>query len=90
MAETKIDSPPHVARARIDTIYQVAKSISIKTGGDQAECAFELVCAAILVLHEARPSALPAKMIAGITPQAAEAVEEWFAAELKKFRCKHG
>ena len=83
-------SPPDVARGRINALYKAARHLSIETGGDPAECAFELVCAAILILHEGRPSNTPARMIAGIAADAEACVEEWFADQLKQIRCKHG
>jgi hypothetical protein len=85
-----IESPPDVARARISAIHQAARKMCIATGGDPAECAFELVAAAILILHEARPTKKTSQMIAGIAPDAEAVVEEWFPEELKQFRCKHG
>jgi len=85
-----IDSPPEVARARIKAIRDAAKLLAINTGGDQAECMFELIAACVLICHEARPTSLPEDMIARVAPDAAACVEEWFADELKEFRCKNG
>ena len=87
---THVDSPPQIARARIKAIRDFGKEIAIKTGGDQAECMFELIAAAVMICQEARPNRLPAVMIADAAPSAAACVEEWFADELKNFRCKHG
>ena len=84
------NSAPQVAYARIKAIRDAAKLLAMKTGGDQAECIFELISAAVLICHEARPSALPSDMIARVAPDAAACVEEWFADELKEFRCKNG
>ena len=88
MADT--NTTPATARARIAAIHKAARELALQTGGDPAECAFELVCAAILVIHEARPAKLPADMIAGIAEGAAQTVEHWFPEELKKHRCRHG
>jgi hypothetical protein len=80
------NSTPEVAAARIIAIRDAARLLHIKTGGDQAECMFELLCAAILVCHEARPTKLPAEMLAEIAPHAAATVEHWFPDELKVMR----
>lgn len=85
-----ISSTPDMARARIKAIRDIAKQLAIDTEGDHAECMFELICAAVLIAHEARPTALPADMIARAAPYAVTTVEGWFADELKVFRCKHG
>ena len=87
---THIDSPPEVARGRIKAIRDVAKELAIRTGGDQAECMFELIAACVLIGQEARMTSLPEELIARIAPDAAACVEEWFADELKEIRCKHG
>jgi len=85
-----IDSLPEVARARIKALRDAAKLLCIKTGGDPAECMFELIAACVLICQEARPASLPADMIARVAPDASACVEEWFADELKEFRCKNG
>lgn len=89
MADHK-NSPPEVAQARIAMMRNVAKQLSVNTGGDPAECVMELICAAILISHEARPLVAPAKVIADIAPAAEKVVEEWFADVLKLLRCRHG
>jgi hypothetical protein len=82
--------PPDLAASRIIAIRDAAKRLNVQTGGDPAECIFELVCAAILIAHEARPVKPPAEMIASIAPAAADTVEHWFPDMLKGFRCRHG
>ena len=84
------NSPPEIAAARIIAIRDAARKLSIETGGDRAECMFELLCAAILVCHEARPLAPPERMVADAAPHAAATVEAWFADELNRHRCRHG
>lgn len=84
------NSPPDIAAARILALRDVARQISIKTGGDPAEAIFELICAAILICHEARPAKMPEAMIAQAAPDAAATVEAWFQDELKDMRCRHG
>jgi hypothetical protein len=84
------DTKPDVAAARIRAIRDVARELSKTTGGDPAECMFELICAAILVCQEARPMRSPAEMVATAAPDAAATVEAWFADDLKNMRCHHG
>lgn len=83
------NSPPEIAAARIIAIRDAARKLSIETGGDPAECIFELLCAAILVIHEARPLAPPERIVADVAPHAVATVEAWFADELNRHRCRH-
>ena len=82
----KADTPPEMARARIEAIYKVTSQLAQRTGGDHAEAAYELICAAILVLQEARPKVPPAELISRVAPDCAITVDDWFPDELKKFR----
>lgn len=88
MADAHKDSPPEVASARIEAIYKAARKLSIETGGDPAEAMFELVAAAILIAHEARPTIKPAQMIADIAPAASATVDAWFSTYLKQIRTR--
>lgn len=90
MAKPHIDSSPEVARARINAIYKAARNLSIETGGDPAEAVFELICAATLILIEARPRKSTADLIAQAAAPATATVEAWFAEEIKAWRCRHG
>jgi hypothetical protein len=84
------DTAPEIARARIAAVRDAAKALCLRTGGDPAECVFELIAAAILIIHEARPIRPPSEMISDVASSAAECVDHWFADELQRFRCRHG
>lgn len=83
MART--DSPPEVAAARIKAYYTAAKSLAMRTGGDPAETAFELMAAACLVMLEARPAKNVADMMAEAAPSVSGCVQCWFSDEIKAF-----
>jgi hypothetical protein len=79
-------TPPPVAAARIFAIYRGARSVAIRTGGDPAEAAYELVCAAALILYEVRTMRPVPDLIAEIAPSCDVTVRDWFASEIEEFR----
>lgn len=80
------DNPPPVAAARIFAIYQFTKDMHIRTEGGQAEAAFELLVAACLIIHEARPMRPAAEMLSNVAANAETTALDWFADMIADFR----
>ncbi|MCW1932650.1 hypothetical protein [Pararhodobacter zhoushanensis] len=80
------DSPPPVSAARILAIYRATKSLHLRTGGDPAEASFELLAAACLIIHEARPMRSAAEVIADVAPHAEVTALEWFSDMVAEWR----
>ena len=86
MTARDTDSPAPVAAARIFALYQSVKSLHQRTGGDPAEAAFELIVAACIVMHEARPARAVPGIIADVAKDADTCAKEWFADLIAQFK----
>lgn len=80
------DCPPPVAAARIYATYQSVKALHLRTDGDPAEAAFEVLAVACLIIHEARPMRPAAEIIADVAPQAETTALDWFSDLIADFR----
>ena len=89
MAES-LSPAMELARSRIETIRNAAKQLSMVTGGDKAECAFELICAAVLIIHESRPMAPIDVILEDGIKGAIGVVAAWFPDEVAKTGVTHG